>query len=35
LRGKIRVADDFDEWPEGFLDALYGEDTEAAHNWYK
>lgn len=35
LRGKIRVADDFDEWPEGFLDAFYGEDTEAARNWYK
>ena len=35
LRGKIWVADDFDEWPEGFLDAFYGEDTEAARNWYK
>ncbi|QUM73957.1 hypothetical protein [Sphingopyxis granuli] len=35
LRGKTGVADDFDEWPEGFLDALYGEDTEAARNWYK
>ena len=35
LRGKIRAADDFDEWPAGFLDALYGEDTESARNWYK
>lgn len=35
LRGKIWVADDFDEWPEGFLDAFYGEDSEAARNWYK
>jgi len=35
LKGKIWIADDFDEWPEGFLDAFYGEDTEAARNWYK
>ncbi len=35
LRGKIHMSDDFDEWPEGFLDAFYGEDTEAARNWYK
>ncbi len=34
MRG-MWVADDFDEWPEGFLDAIYGEDTEAADNWYK
>ena len=35
LRGKIWVADDFDEWPDGFIDAMYGEDTEAAANWWK
>ena len=35
LRGKMWVADDFDEWPDGFLDAIYGEDTEAANNWWK
>ncbi|RJG55920.1 hypothetical protein D0Z70_07775 [Sphingobium terrigena] len=35
LRGKIQMADDWDEWPEGFLDAIYGEDTDAAKNWYK
>jgi prevent-host-death family protein len=22
LRGKIWIADDFDEWPEGFIDAM-------------
>lgn len=26
---------DFDEWPDGFIDALYGEDSEAANNWWK
>lgn len=35
LRGKIAVADDFDEWPDGFLDAFYGKDTKAARTWYK
>jgi hypothetical protein len=35
LRGKIWIADDFDEWPDGFIDAMYGEDTEAANNWWK
>ncbi len=28
------VADDFDEWPDGFLDAVYGEDTEASNTWW-
>jgi plasmid stability protein len=35
LRGKLWIADDFDEWPDGFIDAMYGEDTEAANNWWK
>lgn len=35
MRGKLWVSDDFDEWPEGFIDAMYGEDTEAANNWWK
>lgn len=35
MRGKLKIADDFDEWPDGFIDALYGEDTEAANNWWK
>jgi hypothetical protein len=26
---------EFDEWPDGFIDAMYGEDTEAANNWWK
>ena len=24
-----------DEWPEGFLDAIYGNDTEAADRWWR
>lgn len=35
LRGKIGMAEDFDEWPDGFLDAVYGEETEAAASWWK
>ncbi|MEQ1510796.1 MAG: hypothetical protein ABL909_10415 [Sphingopyxis sp.] len=35
LRGKIAMADDFDTWPDGFIDAIYGENTEAANNWWK
>jgi hypothetical protein len=26
---------DLDGWPDGFIDAMYGEDTEAANNWWK
>jgi hypothetical protein len=25
----------FEGWPDGFIDAMYGEDTEAARNWWK
>tara|TARA_R110000782_G_scaffold78276_8_gene155434 strand:- start:87205 stop:87582 length:378 start_codon:yes stop_codon:yes gene_type:complete len=32
LRG-MWVADDFDEWPEGFIEAMYGEETDK--NWYE
>jgi Family of unknown function (DUF6364) len=35
MRNTLWVADDFDEWPDGFIDAMYGEDTEAANNWWK
>ncbi len=35
MRNTLFVADDFDEWPDGFIDALYGDDTEAADNWWK
>lgn len=33
LRGKIHMADDFDEWPEGFIEAMYGEETDKP--WYE
>jgi plasmid stability protein len=26
--------DDFDTWPDGFIDALYGDDTPAANTWW-
>jgi hypothetical protein len=35
MRHLFNVADDFDEWPDGFVDALYDEDTDAADNWWK
>ena len=28
LRGKINIADDFDEWPEWILDAFEGKDSD-------
>jgi hypothetical protein len=34
MRGMIKLSDDFDEWPDGFLDALYGDDTEASNTWW-
>lgn len=27
--------EDFDSWPDGFIDAMYGEDSEAVNNWWK
>lgn len=33
LRGKIGMADDFDTWPDGFLDAMEGK--EDAKDWWK
>jgi hypothetical protein len=35
MRDTLSVSDDFDQWPDGFIDAMYGEDTEAANNWWK
>jgi hypothetical protein len=35
MRDTLSVSDDFDQWPDGFIDALYGEDTQAANNWWK
>jgi plasmid stability protein len=29
------VADDFDEWPDGFLDAMHGDDTPASNEWWR
>lgn len=26
--------DDFDEWPDGFIDAMYGDDTPASNTWW-
>lgn len=34
LKGKLRVADDFDAWPDGFLDAFDGDATAAADTWW-
>jgi hypothetical protein len=25
---------DFDEWPDGFIDAMYGDDTPASNTWW-
>jgi plasmid stability protein len=29
------VADDFDEWPDGFIDAMLGVDTPASDEWWR
>ena len=29
------VADDFDEWPDGFLDAMLGDDAPASDQWWR
>jgi hypothetical protein len=34
MRGMLKLSDDFDEWPDGFIDALYGDDTEASNTWW-
>ncbi len=26
--------EDFDSWPDGFLDAMYGDDTPASNTWW-
>lgn len=33
LRGKIHMADDWDEWPEGLLEAMEGQDNYKP--WFK
>lgn len=35
MRGMGGWSEDFDEWPEGFLDAVYGDDTEAPDRWWR
>ena len=34
MRGMIEWTEDCDSWPDGFLDALYGDDTPASQTWY-
>ncbi len=35
MRGMGGWTDDFDQWPDGFIDAIYGDDTEAANAWWE
>jgi hypothetical protein len=35
MRGMGGWSADFDEWPEGFLDAIHGDETEAADQWWR
>ena len=35
MRGMGGWTEDFDQWPDGFIDAIYGDDTEAANTWWK
>jgi plasmid stability protein len=35
MRGLGGWTEDFDTWPDGFLDALYGDDSEAADQWWR
>jgi hypothetical protein len=34
LRGKIFDLDESDDWKQGIIDAMYGDDTEAANTWW-
>ncbi len=34
MRGMGGWTEDFDGWPDGFLDAVYGDDTPAANSWW-
>ncbi len=34
MRGMTAWTEDFDTWPDGFLDALHGDDTPAAKTWW-
>jgi hypothetical protein len=34
MRGLGGWTKDFDEWPDGFIDAIYGDDTPASNTWW-
>jgi hypothetical protein len=34
LKGKGGWTEEFDSWPDGFLDAMLGEDTDASNTWW-
>lgn len=34
MRGMGGWSDDFDSWPDGFIDAMYGDDTPASNTWW-
>ena len=34
MRGMGGWTKDFDEWPDGFLDAVFGDDTPASNTWW-
>ena len=34
MRGMGGWSEDFDSWPDGFLDAMYGDDTPASNTWW-
>ena len=34
MRGMGGWSEDFDSWPDGFRDAMYGDDTPASNTWW-
>lgn len=34
MRDMSGWTEDFDEWPDGFLDAVYGDDTDVSNTWW-
>jgi plasmid stability protein len=34
LRGKLVDHDESDDWKEGIIDAMYGDDTDASNTWW-
>lgn len=35
MRHMAGWTEDFDSWPDGFLDAMYGDDTPASDQWWR